>query len=395
MNAPLPPSGHPVSGEDGAMLVEVVVGISLLAVVAAGLGGVHRSVVSSEARTAAQVLAVGLARETLVVTRGGGPTPAITDTTPTVEVDVREHPAATIDVGACAPPPVAADVVVHASPTLQDQPRVVRLPGVVPHRPHTEEAVEVRVAVAAATAERVNGGVIRSSDGTEQALVATGDACWRATLEPGTHTVELQPLDGTVLVGPTHLPHAVDAPLWPVTGPTTLPITNVAPAARVRVSADTGGARPPDEVGSGALRWLVRGDDARVATGLGDERSLHPGPTTVVVSACEHPEAQASTAHLVTVPDGLHDVSVPLATLRIDGIAGRTGASLVAIRTTGCADGATLRPALAWNGGLAEGIRVALPHGEWEVRLETPEGSRLTAPIAVLVDGSDAAVDLP
>jgi len=319
--------------------------------------------------------------------------PTIAGTIPTVEVE--EHPAATLEVGACAPSLAGThDVVVDVSPTPQDQPRAVRLPGVVPYRPRSGDPIEVRVAVASDTAQRVSGGVVRAGDGTEQALVAAGDACWSATVQPGTHTVELRPLDGTVLVGPTHLPHAAEAPLWPVTGPMTLRLTDLAPAARVRVSADTGGARPPDEVGSGALRWLVRGDDARVATDLGVERTLHPGPTTIVVSACEHPEAQGSTAHLLTVPDGVQDVSVPLATLRIEGIAGWTGASLAAIRTTGCADGASLRPALAWNGGLAEGMRVALPHGEWEVRLETPDGSRLTAPIAVLAGGSDTAVDL-
>lgn len=381
------------------MLVEAVVGIGLLAVVATAVGGVHRSVSSTEARTTAQVHAVGHARATLALTRGGDAvagTPGTTGASPGVEVEVESRPAATLLAGACAPSlATEPDVIVEALPTRHAHARAVRLPGVLPEPSSTPGSIDVRVELAPGTAERVSGGVVRSGDGTEHGLVADGETCWRATLEVGIHEVELVPRTGTVLVGPTHLLHGSAVPTWTVTRPTTLRLTHLAPAASVRVDVDTGGARTPDEVDPGALRWMVRGDDARLATALGHERLLHPGPVTVVVSACEHPEAQGSTSRVVTTPDGASEVLVPLGTLQVRGIEGRNGASLVAIRTTGCADGSGLRPALTWNGGLAEGMRVALPHGAWELRLETPEGSRLTATVTALVDGSEPAVDLP
>lgn len=378
------------------MLIEAIVGIGLLAVVVTAIGGVHRSVAAAEGRAAAQVRAVHLAHETLSLSRGGGAMPASPGTMTGADVEVETHPAATLLSGACSPShTTATDVVVHALPKRWPSPRAVRLPGMLPGAPSTAGPIDVMVVLDPGTAERVSGGVIRSDDGSERTLEALGEACWRATVEQGDHEVELEPRTGTMLVGPTHLLHGDTAPTWAVTRPTTLRLTDVAPAAHVRVDVDARGARTPDEVGPGSLRWSVRGDDAALAMPLGDERPLHPGPVTVIVSACEHPEAQGSTARVLTTPDAASDVTVALGTLRIHGIAGRDGASLVAIRLTGCADGSGLRPALAWHGALAEGMRIALPHGAWELRLETPEGSRLTATVTALVDGSEPTVDLP
>jgi hypothetical protein len=169
----------------------------------------------------------------------------------------------------------------------------------------------------------------------------------------------------------------------------------IARAAELMVDIDRSSARPPDRVISGDLRWMLRGDDTRSTEQLGSARLVHPGRTTVVVSACGNPEAVGSSVTVDLEPGGALQVLMPLAGVTLYGVAGWEAEAIYAVRTTSCADGSGLRPAVRWEGGLAEGMRIALPHGEWEARIETIAGSRISSPVRVPAGEPGLAVTFP
>jgi hypothetical protein len=161
------------------------------------------------------------------------------------------------------------------------------------------------------------------------------------------------------------------------------------------VESDALGAREADLVSPAGLRWMVRGDDARTLTALGAARPLHPGTVAVVVSACENPEAFGSTGSVDLAPGETRVLRVPLAVVTLAGLSGRADDAISAVRTVGCADGTGARPSVRWEGGLNDGMRVALPHGEWAFSVETLGGTALTYTILVRAGEPNASASFP
>jgi hypothetical protein len=146
-------------------------------------------------------------------------------------------------------------------------------------------------------------------------------------------------------------------------------------------------------VSTGALQWLVRGDDARTVTALGAARPLHPGPATVVVSVCSNPDALASSASVEVAPGDLQHVLVPLATVTLDGIGTRSGSTIIATRRGVCGDGSIQQPRIAWQQNLQDGMRIALPHGEWDAYVHPVVGARRT--VVIRAGETEGTVTLP
>jgi len=170
---------------------------------------------------------------------------------------------------------------------------------------------------------------------------------------------------------------------------------DVQAGARLTVQLETDGARTPDTVRSGALRWFVRGDERRIGLDIGATRTVPPGPTTIVVSACANPDAIASSARIVTLAGEDHVGTVSLPTVTLYGVGAWPEQALYALRVGGCADGSGLQPSMRWERGLFDGMRIAIPHGEWQLRVETLAGDRITAPATFAAWGSDLVVTVP
>lgn len=166
-------------------------------------------------------------------------------------------------------------------------------------------------------------------------------------------------------------------------------------ASWLRVHLDDGGARLPDDVERGALRWLVRGDDANVASDGGEARPVHPGPVTAVVPGCDDSSATGSSVTLELEPGEHRAVQIPLAVVTVEDVRGRDDVWLRVQRSTGCADGSPLRPWVLFKGGLHDGMRIALPRGEWDAWLEIPNRWPMTPSVRLLAVGEDTVVRLP
>lgn len=166
-------------------------------------------------------------------------------------------------------------------------------------------------------------------------------------------------------------------------------------AAWLEVEIDARGARLPDHIGRGALRWLVRGDEGDVATDIGVGRSVHPGSVTVVVPGCDDGSATGSTATVDVGPGEHAVVEVPLAAVTVENLRGHTDVRLQLQRSTGCADGVGLLPSMYFEGELHEGMRIALPRGEWEAWLVRPPRRALTPSVRFAAFGTDTLVRLP
>jgi hypothetical protein len=91
---------------------------------------------------------------------------------------------------------------------------------------------------------------------------------------------------------------------------------------------------------------------------------------TLVVSACANPEASGSSASVDIAAGQALDVRVPLAVVTIDGLVGREDDVITAERVAGCADGSGRIPVLRWERALVDGMRIALPHGDWDVSVQ-------------------------
>lgn len=166
-------------------------------------------------------------------------------------------------------------------------------------------------------------------------------------------------------------------------------------AATLEVSLDDGGARRPDHVAQGELRWFVRGDEANIGTGIDETRSVHPGMITVVVPGCDDGAATGSTASVEVGPGEHATVDVPLSVVTVENLRGRTDVWLNLQRSTACADGAPLLPELRFEGGLHEGMRIALPRGEWDAWLRRPASRALTPSVRFVAVGTETVVQLP
>jgi len=198
-------------------------------------------------------------------------------------------------------------------------------------------------------------------------------------VEPGFVEVRLDEGEGPALLDPLHR-RASDAPMpLSILDQGVRRTWDLDRAASIVVGLDPASGRAADMVLPHGLGWLVRGDDARRFTPIGEPRAVHPGRITVVVSACASTQALASP-HTVEVTAGSTlQVDVATASLEVRGVAGRSDATLRLNRAEGCRDGSGASPSLWWFGGLQEGMRIAVPHGVWNARLETSSGGPLTA----------------
>ena len=378
---------------DGSVLLEAVVGIALLATLGASAAGFHAAALGADARAQARLAATLDVRELLEMRAGfdhvvEAPSDAeesargLTVQTTLIDVDDvrcgRPRPLIGLQASAAEPAVVLSGLPAPRSRTSLPIGSTVT-GGVVPVGP--PGALNTTV-----------GGLMLSSGGaTAHAVALAGGCATLGALSPGRHVLTLADDDAT-LIDTTHRPalhaplslHVLDVPLrrgW-----------DVVAAAELSVTVDLAGARAPDVVSSGALRWGVRGDDLRDLRDLGGRRSVRPGTVVAVVTACMDPEAPASTAAVELAGASSTDVTVPLATITVLGVASWPGETLLLARTTACADGTGLRPTLRWDGGLHDGMRIALPHGEWEGRVQTAAGARITAPVRFAASDAEATV---
>jgi type II secretory pathway pseudopilin PulG len=395
-------SAHPdvcaTDPSDGSSLVEAVVGIALLG---AGIATVVQLMsASTMAMTRAQEL-VGSVRvaERILESRIGDidAVSAVGD-----EAFIVSSSSAPMLHGEdpCSAP-MAEEVSVfdvRVAPGGRDASREVRLAGVgVPAQTLAGAApsVSAPVRLHLPDADRHGAVSLGLGGGAEPFAAGQHAACVTVTgIVPGSHEVVV--LEGEeAYIDRTHQPLSI-RPIRVTAGPDVVDrVLDVSPSATVRADVDGAGGRLPDVIGSGALRWFIRGDDARTASALGHGRDVHPGTVTVVVSACLDPESVASAQRAHALAGEVVDVSVALATVVLEGIGARSDATVLAIRTSSCADGSGLRPSLRWNGGLFDGMRIALPHGVWEVRLQTAGGSPLTFPTLMAAGEPDLVVVFP
>lgn len=389
----------------GSVLVEALVGIGMLALIVASLMPFNRGLLMASARSEVLRAALDLAEQHL---ESGG----IGDgTSSTVREDGRYLLSSTLttwDGGegtseACGRPslrgPRGVSVEVSGGPGL-DAP-------VLSLRSTRLERVRMRAMGPGTTVGGstilVDGagigglGVVIDTGGEPLFATVGDDGCLvLPALPSGRHAVRPLPSEDDLMLvdvnhrsadGSTFAIDVLDRPVkrrW-----------QLARAAELTVDIDRSAARPPDAVSSGALRWMLRGDDTRSARELGVARLVHPGRATIVVSACENPDAVGSSVTVDIGPGSALQSVVPLAEVTLYGVAGWEAEAIYAVRTTGCADGSGLRPAVRWEGGLAEGMRIALPHGEWEARIETISGVRISSPVRVAAGESGLAVTFP
>ena len=386
---------RPAGGsESGALLVEALVGLGLLTMTTMAIGVVHRVTDEAQARIAERRAAIGVAQEVLET---GGSVPPSADGTVSARLDVAVDATATTTVATGCGSQLGAGpgqlrVRVDGPERAGAAPTI--LPGTRgPTAPSTSPTVPVHVRMPAAVAATVIHVALVGPAGVAVPALQVGERCWRADVPPGTHHVLATAAEGTTLIDPTHVPHQVRPPRLTVTGGTVTTAVDVRAAASLTVDVATGGARLPDEAGAG-LVWTVRGDDRREPTELGAARDVHPGVVAVTVSTCRNADAPGSTGTATVDPGTSATITAALATVEIDGVGLRTSETLAAYSLQGCGDGSTRRPVLRWHGGLYDGLRIALPHGMWQLRLETPDGARLTSPVTVAADGSVRTVDL-
>ena len=387
------------------MLVEALVGIGMLVVITTSLLTFSRSWLAaseaSQARNTGLVLAAAhLAGEVLAVeavehTRTSGGQVALTSTvTGRTSMQGFVSGCGVSDPGASSGP-----VVTVTGPSAAQQP-VLRMFATRVEAPRLR--IMERAKAIPSGSLLIEGSGVHDRDflidtGDQQSLATTdGSGCLRLPMLPPGHHV-LRPSDSGEspdLIDESHRTgaalrlerSALDRPnvgSWALSEP-----------ARVRVDIDPLGARPPDIVLPDGLRWSVRGDDGRIATDLGTTRPLHPGPTTLVVSACANPEAFGSTMSVDASAGQEVDVVFPLAFVTLDGLAGRADEAITAERVVGCADGSGRIPVLRWERGLIDGLRIALPHGAWFVSVQGIDATPRN-PVVVHAGEPDARVSVP
>jgi len=393
-------------GATGSILVEVLVGIGLLAILTSTLATFSRSWHSASEASAVRIeaLRVALAHvESEALTLGS--LEPVRERTGRRSLQSVAEPwsSGPQEVGPCSLVGAArvAGTVVSVFDAQQGGDPLLRLTGSRIEQPRPRSVPRHEAVVGSRI--RIDGhgveGMEVMVESVDQQIIAVVDAdgCLvLPSLPPGNHV--LRPLTDGHGTGPIDTAHRTGDALRLDVSLFARPLGQawrLSQPVDVTVHLDPSAGRPPDVVRPDPLRWMVRGDDARIATGLGAARPLHPGSATVVVSACRNPDAFASSVTVVVPSGGELVAAVPLATVTLRGLAGRSDDVVEAVRTTDCADGSGLRPSIRWEGGLTEGLQVALPHGEWEVWLETTTGTRLTATVVVRAGAGGAEVTFP
>lgn len=392
-------------GDDGgSVLLEVVTGVGLLAVLSTTMLGLHTAALDGAERASERGRATVLARDELEIRAAVDAHDGVSDDTgldthahtlsitPTATTIEDDHCAMAVSVLHGVRIATAREGVVLAGAWIPRSatslPSDVATPGglLILGRPEAPGGPIGPVADAIMIEPEGVGTRLLPLDGSCAGLGALGPGHHRLTPAEHNGTVLVDAIQRPALLAPLSL-HVLDRPVRR--------IWDVVPAALLRVEVDTDGARPPDAVSSGALWWSVRGDDLRDMRALGADRPVRPGRVVTVVTACLNPEASGSTAVHELQAGGAAEVTVPLAIITVGGLTDWPDETLQLVRTSGCADGSGLRPILQWDGDLRDGMRIALPHGEWEGRLQTADGLRITRPVRFPASGLDTTVILP
>lgn len=391
---------HSVVSQDGSLLVEALVGVAILGMVASAVAGLLPAALDVEARASTHRTAVTLGDALLEVGRAHldpeiVPAPALPPTAWLNTTLEHEHGSIAARVVPCGDPaPSTAQVTVQ-------------------HGTRTDgRAVVLRSGPRIGDVERQRSGDLRllpgnddvpaealallDPDGGLRAPTRTGDTCLAYdALGPGTYWVTDAP-GASSLVDGVHVPLAERPIPVSLDGRSHDLTVDAAPPGWLRVIVDDGGARSPDSSSSGTLRWFVRGDDANLGTDAGEVRPVRPGPVTAVIPPC-HDAWSVGSAGTVTVAAGEEvTLEVALAVVTVQGIRGHSDARLVFQRPTACADGSPSMPRREFHASLVDGMRVALPRGEWEVWVQTLVGNiTLSGTSRFDAVGSDVVVDLP
>jgi hypothetical protein len=388
------------------VLLEAVVGIGMLAAIAAAVGAVHASALTAAVASEDRVGAVQVAVTTIEHHAAGlaGAPPVESP----VSMELRRTPVAgdrCASFGAAGTPALLVEVP-HASSGA-----TVAILGVAPEAHEGAWMVEggngeavhgpaetARAVGVALPVELPHGAGVQLrtvADGADRGgAITDGGACVVGDVTPDLVELRLQDAAGPPLVDALHR-RAADAPIpLSVHGSAVRRTWDVKPAALLTVEVSASGARPPDEVFPVPLRWLVRGDDVGQPSVSGAARPVHPGRVSVVVSPCEDPSAHGSTAQLHLHAATSATLTVPLETVTVTGVAGRSDATLRLMRSTFCPEGGAWRPTLDWVGGLHDGMRIALPAGIWDVRII--QSGQTTLALEPLAAGEpNAALVLP
>lgn len=371
---------------EGSVLIEAIVGIGLLAILSTSIAGIVPVALDAAARAEVRTTMLVEAERLLESVIAAGDTSL--DGAPSGVPCDRSLALAGRHRSVVVEPshPRGGDPFELAGLVVPDA-----APSVDPTGP--ARSVRLRLADSAAM---VRPMVTRGPGVERVAVPGPGGGCVDlAEVEQGLHRIDdaSDPDVGAGLIDRTHVPLAERPRRVTLAGADLDVVLDVTSPGTVRVTADSGGARTADVLTAGPLLWSVRGDDAARGTALGEARTVHPGDVTVVVSACPDAEAQAS-ARQVHVGSGEEvDVIVPLVTVTVEGVASHPEAMLFIARAAACADGRDVRPALAWDGGLRDGMRIALPRGAWDASLRVPETLfPLTEPVRLLAVEPDASV---
>lgn len=396
------PSG-PVQNEEGSLLTEALVGLGMLGLVIASVATLVPAALDAEVRASAHraALMVGdalLEAELAGVPPTAVPLAALPDPVRVVaRVAHADEPYASHDVGCDAQqapgPPHTTVRVDHGGRT--DGRELVLSAGPRIATPSAEPSAALVLRTRDHSWAPHDALVLLGPDGEPLTSEGLGSGC--ATyggIPPGTSWV-------TSAEGAPLLIDRLHVPLEQRPIPVSLDrreqdrVIDVAPAGRLRVVVDDGGARRPDHIVSGTLRWFVRGDDSNAGTSLGDARPVYPGVTTVVIPPCADANTIGSSGTVVVGAGKEVTLVVSLAVVTVEGIGDRSDTWLQLQRTAGCADGTALRPVLRFEGALHDGMRIALPRGEWDAWLRRPDAGVLTGSVRLVAVGSDGVVRIP
>ena len=389
--------------EEGSLLIEALVGIAMLGVITASVAALLPAVLDAEQRSVSHRAAL-MVGDTLLEAGTAGiaaqavPTPAPVGAiriTASMEHDVDGLSDLVNACGAIAAPR-AGGTTVTVTHGARDDGREVALRAryrVAPDEVEGQRDLTLRPQHEGVTAETF---LVVGPDGAPQPPTLTGPGCATFRDLPAGTSWVTSAGEAPLLVDRLHVP--LDQRPIPVS---LLERSHdrrfdLAFAGWLRVTMDSGGARLPDHVVGGGLRWYVRGDDANAGMADGGKRAVHPGTVTAVVAPCEDSSTIGSTGVIDVVGGEEVTLSIPLTVVTVEGLQGHTDELLIIQRTTGCADGSDAVPALHFLGGLEEGIQVALPRGEWEAWVRRADQQwALTGSVRFAAAGSDVVARLP
>ena len=390
-------------GDDGSLLTEALIGIGMLGLITASVASLLPAALDAEVRASAHhaALVVG---DTLLEADAAGIPPSATPVAALpdpVRVAARVERSDTTSTGdaigcdaltALGSPSTSVHVE-HGRRT--DGREVVLTAGRRIANDDAERSGTLVLRAAGEASAHEDALVLVGPDGEPRSPRGPGPGCQVYDDPPsGTSWVTGAP-GGPLLIDPSHVALA-DRPI-PVSleGRPHDRTIDASPAGWLRVSVDHGGARLPDHVASGPFRWFVRGDDANLGTAPGDARPVHPGAITALVPPCADATTTGSSA-TVTVEAGEEaSLVIALSVVTVKGIREHTDAWLQLQRSTGCADGTGLRPVIRFEGALHDGMRIALPRGEWDAWLRRPASSVLTGSVRLVAVGTDGVVRIP